>query len=256
MKTKLLAALLGLLFGKSAWSQEFSPKRPVYYFDVTEPDAQVHSVYDRSLNIEYNDVYGEQKGLLLQVFDNNARQATGQYRLDKAFGVNHYQVKVESLSEGEVYRGRFTDEGRKEHKFYFKIEPPEKRTGPLIDIVSLPVNFSCAAGSPKIIDYYGEISGGISPFEIDWFIVNQNKTDLLYKPFGSVVKEFGKTSVITADCPPPYYVIMTVKDFCGGESKKILQVECDASEKQIHTLFISEDFATPPQRANSNSGSN
>jgi len=241
MKSKLLAALLGLMLGKSAWSQEVSPKKSVYYFDVTEPDAQVHSVYERSLNIEYNDIYGMQKSLVLQVFD-KTQQMAGQYQLDKTFGMNHYRLNAESFSEDEVYRGVFTDEGRKEHKFYFKPEPPEEREGPPIDIVSLPVNFSCAEGSPKIIDYYGEISGGVSPFEIDWFIVNQNKTDFLYQPLHILAKELGKTSVITADAAPPYYVVMAVKDFCGGESKKVLLVECDASEKQIHTLFISESF--------------
>lgn len=251
---KILILLSFVLLSRALWGQETTPERPVYYYDVTESAVEVHAVYDKKLNIEYKDIYGRWKGLLLQLFDKNQALA-GQYQLDKVFGKNHYQVKVEGLKEEEVYKGFFADESGGEHLFYFKLEPPVPRTGADIKIVSLPVNFSCAAGSPKMIDYYGEIKGGISPYEVDWFIVNQSKTNLLYQPFHSMLKE-GKTSVITVDSAPPYYVILRIKDFCGGESQRIAQVVCDNSEKQIHTLFIEEPFGNIPGKSTGKLGGN
>lgn len=239
MKTKLVwisSILISVLFSKDLRGQEIPPKKPVYYFSITEAGVDIHSVYDKNLNIEYHDIYGKWKGILLQIYDQKQKMA-GQYQLDKAFGKNHYQLKVEELAEAEVYKGAVSDESGREHMFYFKVEPLVKRKGPALNIVSLPINFSCKPGSPKIIDYYGEISGGIPPYEVNWYVTNKEKTDLLYKPVQSIIKE-GITSLVTVDSSPPYYVVFHVKDFCGGESEKTLQVECDEREKQIHTLFI------------------
>ena len=242
-------ALAFLIIGSSrfhAYAQ--TGEKHSYYINLNEADGQhVHVITDRTLSLHYFDAYGRWKNIPLQIYDWR-RNLVATLSLDKAFGLNSFVVDMDNIYSdwglNKVYTCRLKDESNQVYELPVKLVAPPEMPNPLVDIIVNPLEVKCDDLSQNVVDFYGKIEGGKPPYTVNWFIVNNDRTKFLYQPREEWIEQPGKTMVVTVDQNPDYYVLLYVKDACGGLGKKAVNLVCHDKRKRINTLFV-EDFDMP-----------
>lgn len=225
------------------FAQVSTQEKARYYIHVNQltPGA-VYQIFDNQLHLEYDDAYGASKKFALRIYDWQHELITT-LQLDKDFGLNNYTVKLEDVHSGwqlnKVYTGEFKNEEGTLYKIPFVLVASEKKN-PEIGIVVNPVTISCDDLSQSLVEFYGDIQGGKAPYTVNWFVLNNSRTDLLYQPKEEIIQFPGKTSMIRVDKNPEYYVALFVKDACGEEQRKIVNMTCGSENKKINTIFVEE----------------
>lgn len=212
-----------------------------YYIDLNNAaPGKVYDVRDEMLSLEYRDSYGTWKEVPFRIYDWK-HELVGSAALGKTFGLNHFTVRLNELNTswetGKVYVCRFEDESGRKYELPIRIASPAKTAGPVIDIVVNPLAMKCDGLSASVAEFYGNVKGGKAPYTINWVITNSNRTDLLYQPREEVITT-GRSSVITVDKAPDYYVLLQVKDACGNVEQKMVHLMCGERKKKVSTIFV------------------
>ena len=219
-------------------------RKPAYYASLNSVQENfVFDIIDKMLNLTYTDRYGQQKDILLRLFDWK-HNPVASLKLDKSNGLNVYSIDLDEVYGGwiidEIYTAELRDERGRLYRLPFRLVEPPDEMGPQADIMVNPLQISCDGVSPSAIEFYGNISGGRAPFTVQWFVLNSSRSDFLYQPREEVLEKIGRTSQINVDKNPEYYVVLYVKDACGKEDKKIVNLVCESDRKQINTIFLEE----------------
>ena len=211
-----------------------------YYIDVNSDNGEVNTLNKKSINLKYQDKTGDEKPLFLQVVSWDGEEIAN-YSLSKAYGLNYYTISVEDYFDewntGEIYRFSFRDGKYFENKLLIKKIDPNKDNLPIPNIVINPLNLDCEGLEGSTVDFYGQISGGKAPYEINWFVLNLDRTQLIYQPQSEKVADEGKTSTIRVDSNPEYCVMLFVVDACGNEAEQMITVTCPKSKIRVNSLF-------------------
>lgn len=218
-----------------------------YYINLNQADvAIVHEISDNRLHLEYTDAYGTAKEFLFKVYDWK-RSVVATLKMDKAFGLNKYSIRLDEVFSGweleKVYMAELKDEAGTLYKLPIRLVPPPKKEDPYVNIIVNPLEVGCTDLSASLVEFYGDVQGGKAPYTVSWFVLNKNRTDFLYQPKEETVYLPGKASMIRVDKNPEYYVVFYVKDACGNEQKKIINLVCEKTKKKINTIFV-EDLPT------------
>jgi hypothetical protein len=241
MKNYLLAvALSAAVFGGQAQHKE---KIPYYVSLNNASEAVTHEVADRLLHLEYRDAYGSAEEFLFRIYDWK-RAVVATLNLDKSFGLNNYTIRLDNVYDGwelnKVYTGEFKNEDGTLYKLPIKLVPPPEKPDPIVNIVVNPLQVGCQDLSGTLVEFYGDITGGKAPYTVSWYVLNSARTDFLYQPRKEKIPLPGKTSMIRIDRNPEYYVVLYVRDACGNEQKKIVNMACGNDQKKINTVFVEE----------------
>ncbi len=240
-----------------AYGQETPTKVGVkvpYYLDITSSNKGiVHTIHDALLNIQYTDAYGQKNECVLKIY-NWKREEVAVYSLYKEFGLNSFNIDLGSVfvswKEGEIYACEMTDESG--HLYELLLRKQLITTvAPTVDILVNPIRMECKALTGNLVEFYGQISGGKTPYQVNWYVLNQAQSDFLYQPREEIIAEPGKTMVIYVNKNPDYYVLVHVKDACGNEQKQMVHVLCSDKKKKINTLFVEplRELPTPTMYA-------
>lgn len=238
-------SLLVLVAGaQKAWAQNTGTaavKTP-YYLDLNNADGKtVQTLQDEYLYIQYHDRHGSQPELALHIYNWKHEQVAA-YALSKTFGLNHYTITLSNVfpawKEGEVYSIEATDEARQKYSMPVrKIAPPENAP-PEVSIFVNPIHIACADPAGNTVEFYGKIAGGKAPYTVAWYILNDARTGFLYQPREEVIKRPGNTMVVRVDKNPDYYVMLEVKDACGNQQRRMVNLVCEDEKKKINTVFL------------------
>jgi hypothetical protein len=242
----LAVAVLGYAF--TATAQEDFKKTP-YYISLNDADGnRVHEISNETLSLQYSDAYGKWNDIPLKIY-NWKREPITTLNLDKAFGLNSFVIDLKSVhSDWElntIYTCELIDESGRKYSLPIRLVPPPETKDPEVSIFVNPLNIECNGLSEDVVEFYGEIKGGKAPYTVSWFILNSARADFLYQPLEEIIKMSGKTSVVTVDQNPDYYVVLFVKDACGGSQQKVVNLVCEERRKKINTIFV-EELASPP----------
>lgn len=218
-------------------------KKVPYYINLNALTAtKVYEVTDQTLAIQYTDAYGRWNEIPLKITSQGKDVAT--VSLAKAYGLNTFVIALKDLysdwKNDHTYFCTLKDERGKVYELPFRlVEAPEK-PGPTVSIVVSPEQMNCDDLSVSVVKFYGDIKGGKPPFQVNWYVLNNERTDFLYQPREQFIEVAGKTPVITVDKTPDYYVVLYVKDACGNEEQSIVQLVCEDQRKKINTIFVEE----------------
>jgi len=215
-----------------------------YYINLNNiAEGTIHEISDQQLHIEYNDAYGTAKEFLFKIYDWK-RHIVANLQMDKSLGINNYTINLDDLYSGweldKIYMGELKNEEGAIYKLPLRIVSPPKMKDPVVDIVVNPVQVGCDDLSPSLVEFYGNITGGKAPYTVNWYVLNNSRTDFLYQPKEEIIALAGKTSLVRVDKNPEYYVVLYVKDACGNEQKKIVNLVCGDSRKKINSVFLEE----------------
>lgn len=247
--TFTLLAFFAFLVGK-AQDHDVVKKNP-YYINVNDtPADKVIPIQDKVLSILYTDRYAQWKNISLKIYDwKQVNVAT--LSLAKVYGANYYNIKLDDLYGGwendRIYICELTNETGNKYKLAIRPVPPPEKPDPVVSIIVNPVQLLCDGISATVVEFVGDILGGKAPYTIQWAVMNNNRTGLLYQPLEEVIGTSGITSAITVDKAPDYYVILEVKDACGNIVRKEVHMMCEAKEKRISTIFV-EPITTVPRQ--------
>jgi hypothetical protein len=242
---QLIALLLFVACAAEAQPGEKKPeeKKP-YYLSLNAADVKtVCSINGETLGLQYYDAYGTLKEIPLRILD-ASRKTVATLSLDKVFGLNTYSFNLLSVYPGwkmnYTYTAQLVDEKGKKYELLFRLVPPPTAPDFEVSIMVDPQELKCDALSDNLVKFYGVISGGSPPYTVDWYVLNNARTDFLYQPQEQVIGAAGKTPVITVDKDPEYYVALYVKDNCGHLQEAIVQLACDDERKKINTIFVEQ----------------
>jgi hypothetical protein len=215
-----------------------------YYVNLNQTEVGiVHEISDSRLHLEYYDAYGTAKEFLFRIYDWK-RSLVTTLKMDKSFGQNNYSIKLDEVYTGwelnKTYTGELKDEAGTLYKLPLRLVPPPIKDDPYVNIMVNPLEVGCTDLSQSLVEFYGDVQGGKAPYTVSWFVLNKHRTDFLYQPKEETVYSQGKASVIRVDKNPEYYVVFYVKDACGNEQKKIVNLVCEKKKKKINTIFVEE----------------
>lgn len=221
-----------------------------YYVDLTTSNLSIVSEVQNSLlSLKYHDRFGEDKEVVLKFYDWKQTE-TARVTVTKSFGLNYYNINLKSIGgswDNDVtYTCALSDEAGNDHSALFRLTDSVKRKELVLNIFVNPLRVECKDLSKEnVVYYYGQISGGKSPYEVTWFIINKYKTNLLYQPREEMIIRPGSTAMITLTDIPDYFVLMKVKDACGNEGQQMVQLVCQDEREKVNTLFV--EPLTQPQ---------
>lgn len=224
-------------------------KENPYYIDINHISiSNVFEIQDGLLSLQYDDKYGRSKNLPLKVY-NWKRDLVAQFELKKAYGKNYFNIRLDHdiiLENDRLYSCEILNEVGETRAIFFKPIASIKNAPPDINIIVNPINFKCddPIGN-NIAEFYGEIKNGKPPYTVNWYVMNNTRTDFLYQPKNEIIQRSGFTSVIHVDKDPEYYVLLLVKDACGAESRQMVHLMCEDKSKKINTIFV-EHLKTLP----------
>jgi hypothetical protein len=256
LRTTLYIVLieLGLALVCSAQHQT-SEERPVYYHNINLGSSQPGLIFEPKLNIQYYDSYGEKEALALKVY-NTRRETVGEYSVHKDFGTNYYTIQIDNIFDSwavdEMYSIELVNEANTINVLLLKKIAPPKMEAPQVNILVNPIRMKCEKSEPGTVEFYGQISGGKTPYTTNWYILDQNRINLIYQPRQDIITRPGNTPVVTVDATPEYVVVLNVVDACGNEVIRQVVVTCDSKDKKINTLFIEPWKQAQPTSPGSN----
>ncbi|MBD2769217.1 hypothetical protein IC235_15100 [Hymenobacter sp. BT664] len=249
MKRRLFSTWTGyglwafLLHAQIAWSQPAKTEPEAsYYLNLNQGvPTTVHELQEGALNLQYEDRLGRAAELPLTVY-NWKREPLVSYRLAKTYGSNYFRIDLGPLFAewvtGETYTVEARDEsGQTLALCLRKIEPVRKEL-PNVRLVVNPVRFSCREPTGNAVEFHGEISGGKAPYQVNWYVLDEERTNFLYQPREQRIEAAGSTAVVTLDKNPNYYVLMRVQDACGSQRDQMVYLECPEKRRRVHTLFV------------------
>jgi hypothetical protein len=219
-------------------------KKVPYYINLnSSTGTKVHEITDETLALQYTDAYGRWKDIPLKITDAEGK-AVAAVGLGKVYGLNSFVISLKDVYSGwkqdHTYFCELKDEQGKLYELLFRlVEAPEK-PGPVVNIVVNPEQMDCDDLSYSVVKFYGDIKGGKPPYVVNWYVLNNERTDFLYQPREQVLEASGKTPVITVDKTPDYYVVLYVKDACGNEEESVVQLVCEDKRKKINTIFVEQ----------------
>jgi hypothetical protein len=236
-------SVIMLSVGFSTLAQEI--KKTPYFINLNTADGtRIHELRDEMLSVHYTDAYGRNKEILMTIY-NWKRDIVTTLSLNKVYGLNSFIINLREFYTAwefnQVYVCQLKDESGRQYELDFKIIPPSESPIPTVDIVVAPEQMSCdnlTAGN--LVNYYSDIKGGKAPYIVDWYVINSSRTDFLYQPREEVIATADKTTMITVDKNPSYYVMLLVKDACGNTQQKIVNLVCEDARKKISSIFIEE----------------
>ncbi len=156
--------------------------------------------------------------------------------LDKAFGLNSYVVDLDNVYSDWKPRSLYTcelkDENNRKYVLPFRLVPPPETPGPVVSILVNPIEVSCKDITSNVVEFYGSIDGGKAPYTVQWYITNDSVPSSYYQPREEIIAKPGKTTVISVDVDPDYYVVMFVKDACGNLQQKVVNLTCEENRKE------------------------
>jgi hypothetical protein len=213
-----------------------------YYLSLnTELSTTIYELQDEALNLHYDDKLGRSAELLLTLY-NWKREVVSKYQLSKIYGSNNFRINLGKVFNawpiGEIYTFETKDEsGQALGLSVRKIEPIQKES-PTVKLIVNPLGFSCQESLGNTVEFHGEISGGKAPYLVNWYVLNEQRTDFLYQPRQQRIDSAGSTAVITIEKNPNYYILMRVRDACGNERDQMVYLVCQEKKKRINTLFV------------------
>ncbi|MEJ1241748.1 hypothetical protein WBG78_26625 [Chryseolinea sp. T2] len=213
------------------------------YIDINKVNKKtVSDIKDEVLGLQYMDAYGQLKSIRLKVYDWKRTQAA-ELELAKSRGQNHYRLNLNQILPGRekdvIYTLSFVDEAGKEYKILVRFIDLKKTSEVTCNITVNPKYIHCddeLEGS--LIEFLGNTSKGKAPYTVSWYVLNDSRTKFLFQPREQILERPGLTPSIMVDKQPDYYVIMTVKDSCGGEEHQVVHVVCENGQKRINTVFF------------------
>lgn len=215
-----------------------------YYISINAADSKhVHKITDNVLSVQYFDGHGKWKSIPLHVYDWK-RSLVTTINMDKALGLNSFVINLKDIYGGweqeKLYMFELNDEvGRRYELPVMLVAPPEKAE-PFVNIIVNPVHMECGELSQNVVEFYGEIKDGKAPYTVNWFVLNEPRTDFLYQPREKILAKSGKTMMITVDKDPEYSVMLHVKDACGNTQWQTVNLTCEKDRKKINTIFVEE----------------
>lgn len=247
---KLTKVLTPLIFLKLVTGLCFGQQMPLtvsqrlpYYIDVTSASQNtVYDIQDGNLDIQYLDNVGQSGFLELKLY-NWKSELAGVFKLDKTLGLNHYTIELDKqgvdYEVGSIFNCQVVDEIRNTYKWTVRLAGKPKVQGPSAGIFVNPKSVPChEVEQTNVIEFFGEITQGKTPYIINWYVLNTDRTELLYQPKEEIIDTPDKTSMIIVDKQPSYYVIMQVTDSCGNTDARVVFIDCEDDKKTINTVFV------------------
>lgn len=242
IKLFLASTFIVLTANLTCWSQ--IQERTPYYIDLNHvAEGVIHEISDLHLHLAYYDAYGTTSEFNFKIYDWKRSIVAG-FTMDKSFGLNNYTIKLDEAYSGweidKIYVGELKNENGTLYKLPIRIVGLPDIEDPAVNIMVNPRQVGCSDLSKSLVEFYGEIKGGKAPYKVTWFVLNSARTDFLYQPKEELIKLAGKTALIRVDKNPEYYVVLYVKDACGSEQRKIVNMVCGKDMKKINTIFVEE----------------
>lgn len=240
LKWILCILFVGFSFAGPAQLLDNKKDKQPYYFNICEAsDNEVFEIHDHLLSFQYDDKYGKSKEIPLQIL-NWKMEPLATVMLGKVYGANYFNIdlsKIIPVHYNQVYHMKIQDElGHKVEAAFKLMEGVENEI--LIDLIVNPQSLKCDSPEGNLIEFYGNINHGRIPYLVNWYILNDARTNLLYQPISEEIRTPGKTSAIQVDVTPAYFVMLHVVDACGNEQQKMLQLTCSEEKNSVNTIFV------------------
>jgi hypothetical protein len=237
---KMLFFLLLVFTVHLSWSQGAAERKPLYLDLNKATNLSTVKISDDVLSLQYHDAYGRRSEFPVNIY-NWKREQVASVVLTKSAGLNHYAIRLQDLpvtwKKDETYSCEATDEVGKKYSFSFRlVAPPKKEI--VASIFVNPRHLKCNDPEGNLVEFYGEVTGGKAPYTVNWYILDQHRSDLLYQPKEESISRPGNTAVVQVDKSPDYYVIFAVRDACGNEQHQVVNLVCEKGKKKINTLFF------------------
>ncbi|TRX59123.1 hypothetical protein FNH22_11405 [Fulvivirga sp. M361] len=208
-----------------------------YFIDLNINTNTIHQLPDNVWSIKYFDAINTLDFLPVTIYDWK-RQEVGHYKLSKSYGLNYYNIEIDFLKVEQVYFAEAIDEAGVTHHTAFSLKGPPTEDKPNAEIIVNPMNLSCESFTDNLIEFYVILSGGRTPYQVQWFVLNEQMSDFLYLPRLEKIDGPGKGMSVTVDATPAYHVMAQIEDACGNKLNKVVSVNCQKEEKVYHSIFI------------------
>lgn len=239
----LFKVLLAVCLPLTVVSQIIPPIEPPPAFNIdvnAATRADIYTIFEGAFGLVYFDRYGVSKTIPLKIYNQRNEQVAA-FALEKSLGMNTLTVNLKneiSIRDGDQYFCVVTDEKQEVHEWFIK-QLPKKKSELTVDLFINPIRLNCSNDlEVNSVEFYGNISKGKGPFTVNWYVLNDSRTDFLYQPQELILEQNGETPVIIVDKSPGYYVIFDVKDGCETRARKIVYMQCQPKKKKANTVFI------------------
>jgi hypothetical protein len=238
----------------SATPVKISTKVP-YYINANATDrTTTYDIQEGLLHFQYEDKHGSWKKMKLQI-RNWKFETVGTFEMDKTFGLNHYTIdlreRIAGLEYDHDYFCTIVDEGGNAHEWKFKNIPPVKSNDMSAAIRMNPVRVACSKENGNLAEFYSEITNGIAPFTVRWYVMDITMNNFLYQPREEKLRTARAGSMIQVDKAPGYYVILDVTDACGTNTRQMMYLDCEQLKKKTNTVFIQQPTKLPGKNVKS-----
>lgn len=239
--------LIALLFTSGfsslyAQGDNIPAREATYFINLNQLEEKVvHEIQHEVLSIQYRDNYAKEQALPLTIY-NWKREKVATFSLAKSYGLNYFNINIAAIfnawEEGSIYSCEFSDESGHVYRLLVKKIPPPEMESPEVNIFVNPLHLGCLDETGSVVEFYGQVEGGKAPYKVNWYVMNDQKTQFLYQPREQFIEKAGQTMVIQVDHDPSYYVLLSVQDACGNEQERMVYLLCQEEEKKINTLFV------------------
>jgi hypothetical protein len=249
LKVNGLVLFIALVSYTSGMAQEQIEKTPYYVSINNRPSHEVLDILNNVLSVEYRDDFGQWQNVALKIY-NFKREVIASIVLAKTFGSNYYNLKLDDFFTGwkkeDIYNCELKDEAGNTHKLAIRIVEPPKTIPPDVALLVNPLQLLCDGTSVSNVEFVADINGGKSPFHLQWVVMNDARTALLYQPLAEILPTTETTSAITVNRSPDYHVLLEVKDACDNIVRREVHLMCDQEEKKISSVFVEPIAVYPP----------
>jgi hypothetical protein len=238
----------------------FGARQPVedttcFYVNLNRVyEDKILELHHSAVCFEYEDFYGQAPHLKME-FYNWQRELIASVEMPKHYGKNSYSLNLQQLGlpfNNQIFTLEVTTETGRKMESVFRLVPPPDKPDPLVDIFVNPVKLKCNAPEGNLVEFYGTISGGKAPYQLEWTVTNASQSALLYQPKKVEVSREGSTPAIQVDQTPGYQVQLSVTDACGKVGRQAVQVQCESNYEKANSLLFQPiptlpSIGTPPR---------
>lgn len=220
------------------------------YIDINNAGTSMYEFVGNVISLQFYDAYGVREELPI-VVSSSGSGVRKTLRLFKEHGVNHFGIDLSkhfSFHVNDIFSFAMEDDKGEVYRWYARsVEAP--KTNLNAEILVNVKSVQCGQELGNLVEFYGEIAGGSPPYEVNWYVVDEARTQFLYQPRTVSVPGSDVTPVLIVDKKPVYMVLMTVIDRCGTFARKMIIMRCEDPGKNASTIFIEpRDLTTPPTK--------
>ncbi|BDD12892.1 hypothetical protein FUAX_53240 (plasmid) [Fulvitalea axinellae] len=193
--------------------------------------VQIKGADREALGLEYKEKSDNPGILYINIQEAGSAEILTRLAMIKKPGVNRYLVNLTECQHkwesDKLYR--ISIDGLARTALLFSLSDIEEIQP---EISTEVLELYCETPQASLLRFTGTVKGGKPPYKVSWRVAETLNAEIESIPLkaSEILEAPDQSSVLQANRPVGYYVILTAKDYCGREGMKVVYVDCDGEK--------------------------